>query len=89
MSNPTPSTVTTVQDDGKTITADPNTGTPTAKPTAKVAAGIITAGALVVLEAAITAITPDLFSGLGPWGAVVFAGVVGLGGFLASYIKRP
>jgi hypothetical protein len=84
MSNTTPGIV-----NGQSVTLDTNTGQPTAKPTAKVAAGIVTAGALVVVEAAITAITPDLFSGLGPWGGVVFAGVVGLGGFLASYIKRP
>ena len=75
--------------DGVPTTVDPTTGQPTTKPTSKVLAGAITAGALVVVEAAIAAITPDLFSGLGPWGGVVFAGVVGLGGFLAGYIKKP
>ena len=88
MSDTTPSTTSAVVD-GQSTTVDPTTGQPTSQPTAKVLAGVITAGALVVVEAAITAITPDLFSALGPWGGIVYAGVVGLGGFLAGYIKRP
>lgn len=76
-------------DESKTITVDAETGEPTAKPTGKVLAGAITAGTLVVVTACITAITPDLLGFLGPWQGVGMAGVVALGGFLGSYLKRP
>jgi hypothetical protein len=54
----------------------------------KVAAGAITSAALVVLLAIITAVTPDMVDGLGQWGTLVYAGIVALGGVIASYIKR-
>lgn len=44
--------------------------------------------ALTVVVAAISAITPDLFSALGAWGPVVFAGVSALGGFLSGYLTK-
>lgn len=43
---------------------------------------------LIAVTAAITAITPDLFAGLGPWGPVLFAGVAAIGTALTGYIKR-
>ena len=66
-----------------------STPTPTPNPIhPKVAAAIITTGALTVIVAIITSITPTLFSFLGDWAPVAFAGVVALGGFLAGYIKK-
>lgn len=44
-----------------------------------VGTGILAAGA---------ALTPELFAGLGPWGVVAYAGVVGALGSLAGYIVR-
>lgn len=82
-------TVVVLDDDGNTITADAETGEPTAKPTGKVLAAGITGGALVVVVAMLNAITPELVAAIGPWGSVLFAGIVALGGFLAGYIKRP
>lgn len=73
---------------GKPVTVDAN-GQPTAAPSPKVIAGIASSGALVVVVALLTAITPDLLSFLGPWAPVAFAGVVALAGFLGSYIKSP
>ena len=64
-------------------------GNPTLKPTGKVVAGIASSGALVVVVALLTAVTPDLLGFLGPWAPVAFAGVVALAGFLGSYIKAP
>ncbi len=65
------------------------TGKPTLIPAPKVAAGVITSGALVVLVAVLTAITPELLDFAGPWAPVLFAGIVALAGFLGGYIKRP
>lgn len=73
----------------QSVTTDPTTGEPTLKPTAKVLAGAITSCLLVVVVAMLAAITPELLDFFGPWAPVIFAGVVALGGFLASYIKRP
>lgn len=70
------------------VTTDEH-GEPTLKPTPKVVAGVAASGALVVLVAVLTAVTPDLLSFAGPWAPVLFAGVVALAGFLGSYIKRP
>lgn len=70
------------------VTVDAN-GEPTAAPAPKVAAAGLTMGALVVLVAMLTAITPELLAFAGPWAPVIFAGVVALAGFLAGYIKRP
>lgn len=51
-------------------------------------AGAIGAG----IVAAVAAATPELTTGLGPWGGVVFAGVTvaagGIGSFLAGYATR-
>lgn len=70
------------------VTTDAN-GNPTLKPTGKVAAGIATSGALVVIVAIIQAVNPELLAPLAPFDGVVYAGIVALGGFLGSYIKRP
>lgn len=72
----------------KHVTVDEN-GTPTPTPTPKVVAGIAASGALVVVVAILTAVTPDLLGFAGPWAGVIFAGITALAGFLGSYIKRP
>lgn len=64
-------------------------GNPTLKPTSKVVAGAVSAGALVVVVAVLTAINPELLSFAGEWSGVLYAGVVALAGFLGSYIKAP
>lgn len=74
--------------DSLPVTRD-KAGKPTALPSPKVLAGIASSGSLVVVVAILSAITPDLFAALGPWGPVAFAGVTALAGFLGSYIKRP
>lgn len=71
-----------------TVTTDEQ-GKPTLTPAPKVAAGGITAAAVVVVGAMLTAITPDLLAFAGPWAPVLFAGVAALAGFVASYAKRP
>lgn len=43
---------------------------------------------LIGVTAALTAITPDLFEGLGPWGGVLFAGIAAVGTALTGFIKR-
>lgn len=70
------------------VTTDEN-GQPTLKPQPKLVASVVTSGALVVLVAILTAVTPELLSFLGPWAPVAFAGIVALAGFLGGYIKRP
>lgn len=70
------------------VTTDEN-GEPTLKPQPKVAAGAITAGVLVVIVAILAAVTPDMLSGLGSWGVLLFAGITALGQFLGAYMKRP
>lgn len=72
----------------KPVTTDEK-GNPTAAPAPKVVAAAVTGVALTVVVGAIAAITPDHFAALGPWGAVVYGGVVALGTSLAAYIKRP
>lgn len=65
------------------------TGKPTLVPAPKVIAGAAASGALVVLVAVLTAITPDLLTFAGPWAPVLMAGIVAAAGFLGSYVKRP
>lgn len=65
-----------------------NIPTPESTISPKVIASSVTSLALIVIVGAISAITPDLFAGLGAWGGVVYAAVVALGGALAGYIKR-
>lgn len=72
----------------KNVTTDEN-GEPTAKPTSKVAAGALTGIGLTVLVAALTAITPELLSFLGPWAPVGFVAVGALATSLGAYIKSP
>lgn len=55
---------------------------------AKAIAAAATGLGLTVLVGAINAITPELFEPLGPWGAVLYAGVVAGGATLATYITR-
>jgi hypothetical protein len=74
---------------GQPVTVDPATGQPTVKPTAKVAAGAVVAGALIVVVAVLAAVTPDMLTFAGPWSPLIYAAVVALGGFLGGYIKRP
>lgn len=73
---------------GELVTAD-ESGNPTNAPAPKVLAAGVTMGALVVVVAMLTAITPDLLGFAGDWAPVLFAGIVAAGGFLAGYIKRP
>ena len=54
----------------------------------KVIASAVTSILLVAVIAAIGAITPDLFAGLGVWAPVVYAAVVSVGATLAGFIKR-
>ena len=42
----------------------------------------------LAIVAAIAAITPDLFAGLGPWAVVAYAAVATIGTTLAGYLKR-
>lgn len=74
--------------DHNIVTRDAS-GNPTSVPTAKVAAGGVSAGALVVLVAILTAITPDLLAPLGPWAPIVLSGITALAGFLGGYLKSP
>ena len=53
----------------------------------KVIASGVTSVLLVAVIAAIGAITPDLFAGLGVWAPVVYAAVVSVGATLAGYLK--
>ena len=53
----------------------------------KVIASAVTSILLVAVIAAIGAITPDLFVGLGVWAPVVYAAVVSVGATLAGYLK--
>jgi len=53
----------------------------------KVTAQAVTSVVLVVLVAAINAITPELFSFLGDFAGIAFAAVVALGGALAGFLK--
>lgn len=70
---------------GETVnSADPSI---TLGPGKAIAAGVTGIGLAVVIGA-INAVTPDLFAGLGPWGGVVYAGVVALGASLATYLTR-
>lgn len=78
----------TLRRDLKAITTD-ETGAPTSKPQPKVIAAALTGIVLTVIVGALNAITPELFTALGSWGPVVYAGVVALGSSLAAYIKRP
>jgi hypothetical protein len=73
---------------GKPVTTDAE-GKPTLTPAPKVIAGAATAGAVVVIGAMLTAVTPELLSFAGPWAPVLFAGVAALAGFVGSYTKRP
>lgn len=52
-----------------------------------IAPAIVNVG-LIVVVAVLAAVTPSLLEELGPWGAVVGAGVTALAGALAGYIKR-
>lgn len=54
----------------------------------KVTAQALTSAALVVVLAAITAVTPEMVDGLGAWAPLVYAGIVALGGVIAGYLKR-
>ncbi len=82
-------TIVTLDQAGRTVTADATTGEPTAKPTGKVLATAVSGAALVVVVAMLAAVTPDLLTFAGPWSVVLYAGIVALGGFLAGYLKRP
>jgi len=53
----------------------------------KVIASAVTSVLLVAVIAAIGAITPDLFAGLGVWAPVAYAAVVSVGATLAGYLK--
>lgn len=57
------------------------------KPKPKIATAAITAGALTVIIASLTAITPQLLTFAGPWSVVIYAGIVGLISVLAGYLK--
>jgi predicted CDP-diglyceride synthetase/phosphatidate cytidylyltransferase len=61
---------------------------PTKKPTKKVAAAGISAGAVVVAVAILSAVTPDMLTALGPFEPLALAAVVALAGFLGGYIKK-
>lgn len=54
----------------------------------KVIASAATGVALVVIIAVLTAVTPDMLAGLGPWGPLVYAAVVALGSALSGYVAR-
>lgn len=60
----------------------------TLAPTRKVAAGGLATLALVILVAAGTAITPDLFDFAGRWAPVLFAGLVGGLAWLTAYLTK-
>lgn len=54
----------------------------------KAISAALTGLGLTVLVGAINAITPELFEPLGPWGAVLYAGIVAGGATLATYVTR-
>lgn len=64
------------------------TTTPSSTIHPKVAASAITSVSLVVILAAIGALSPDLFSAFGPWKGVAYAAVVAIGGVIAGYVKK-
>lgn len=70
------------------VTTDEN-GTPTAKPTSKVAAGALTGVALTVFVAVLGAIDVNLLAFLGGWAPVALVGIGALATALGAYIKRP
>lgn len=61
---------------------------PSKTPSPKVIAQAATGLVLIIIIAAINAVTPEMFVALGQWAGVAYAGVVALGGALAGYIKR-
>lgn len=70
------------------VTTD-TTGAPTSAMNPKVAASAITGIVLVVVVAVLSAVTPTMLETLGPWGVLIYSGIVALGSALAGYIKRP
>lgn len=66
---------------------DPTPTPPSLKPKPKIATAAITAGALVVVIAVLTAITPAMLSFAGQWSALIYAAVVALISVLAGYLK--
>lgn len=62
--------------------------TPTTPISPKVIAGTVTGIAITAVLAAITAITPDAFSFLGPWSGIAYLVVSTLGAAIAGYVKR-
>lgn len=70
------------------VTTDEHGG-PTLKPTAKVRNGAITGILLAVGVAVLSAVTPDMLEFLGPWGVLIYAGIVSLGSSLAAYMTKP
>jgi Na+-translocating ferredoxin:NAD+ oxidoreductase RnfE subunit len=53
----------------------------------KVIASTVTSIALIVIVAVVSAVTPELFAGLGQYGPLAYAAVVALGGAVAGYLK--
>lgn len=68
------------------MTQNPNPAETTISP--KVIAPAVVNVALLVVVAVLTAVTPTLLEPLGPWAALVGAGLAALAAALAGYIKR-
>lgn len=53
----------------------------------KVIASAFVSALFLILYAALSAITPDLLTGLGPWSVVLFAAIQGAAQVVAGYRK--
>lgn len=58
------------------------------KTSPKVGAAGISSGAIVVVVAMLSAVTPDMLDWAGRWTPVIYAGVPALAAVLGAYIKR-
>lgn len=68
--------------------ADHTNADPKSPVSPKVWAGLLTGLAVAAIGGLVTAVTPDTFDFLGPWGVIVYTGVtVGLAQ-LAAWLKR-
>lgn len=78
-----------VDDEGQRVTVSTETGDPTRQLNPKVAATALAGGALVIVIAVLSAVTPDMLDGLGQWAPLATAAIVAAVGVLAGYVKRP
>lgn len=61
--------------------ADPNKLSP------KVVGPVVLTAALTFVTIVLSLVTPDMFTALGPWAVPVATGLVGVGAFVAGYLR--